>query len=104
MLVQIDLASRLVVGWALDQHSRARSWTLVPAAEVEHGVTRPDATVIVIAPPTDVAYLPTSATATPPPVPASPTRRAPLGAVAGARSGDKGGNANIGLWTRTEHE
>ncbi|MHB1596654.1 MAG: AtuA-related protein, partial [Streptosporangiaceae bacterium] len=29
-----------------------------------------------------------------------PTRRAPLGLVAGARSGDKGGNANLGVWTR----
>ncbi|MBV9922640.1 MAG: DUF1446 domain-containing protein [Pseudonocardia sp.] len=28
--------------------------------------------------------------------------RAPLGRVAGARSGDKGGDANIGLWTRDE--
>jgi hypothetical protein len=36
-----------------------------------------------------------------PPVPGGPTRRAPLGAVAGARSGDKGGNANVGLWTRS---
>jgi hypothetical protein len=27
--------------------------------------------------------------------------RAPLGRVAGARSGDKGGNANVGLWVRT---
>jgi hypothetical protein len=31
-----------------------------------------------------------------------PTRRAPLGAVAGARSGDKGGSANIGVWARSE--
>jgi hypothetical protein len=30
-----------------------------------------------------------------------PTRRVPLGAVAGARSGDKGGNANVGVWVRT---
>jgi acyclic terpene utilization AtuA family protein len=30
-----------------------------------------------------------------------PTRRAPLGTLAGARSGDKGGNANIGLWVRS---
>ena len=28
-----------------------------------------------------------------------PTVTAPLGTVAGARSGDKGGNANVGLWT-----
>jgi hypothetical protein len=31
-----------------------------------------------------------------------PVRRAPLGAVARARSGDKGGTANIGVWTRTD--
>jgi hypothetical protein len=33
---------------------------------------------------------------------AGPTRRAPLGLVAGARSGDKGGNANVGVWARTD--
>ncbi|SHK63255.1 Protein of unknown function [Pseudonocardia thermophila] len=31
---------------------------------------------------------------------AGPTRRVPLGTVCGARSGDKGGDANIGVWTR----
>jgi hypothetical protein len=31
-----------------------------------------------------------------------PTVRAPLGRVFGARSGDKGGNANVGLWARNE--
>jgi len=39
------------------------------------------------------------------PVPGSnagPTRRLPLGTIIGARSGDKGGNANVGLWARTE--
>jgi len=30
------------------------------------------------------------------------TRRGPLGQVCAARSGDKGGNANVGLWTRDE--
>jgi hypothetical protein len=29
------------------------------------------------------------------------TLRMPLGAVMGARSGDKGGNANVGVWART---
>jgi hypothetical protein len=29
------------------------------------------------------------------------TRRLPLGTVVGARSGDKGGNANVGLWARS---
>ncbi|HBH01633.1 MAG TPA: exopolyphosphatase, partial [Candidatus Rokubacteria bacterium] len=35
-----------------------------------------------------------------PPVPAGPTARAPLGRLFGARSGDKGGNANLGVWAR----
>ena len=30
------------------------------------------------------------------------TRRLPLGTIIGARSGDKGGNANLGLWARSE--
>jgi hypothetical protein len=30
------------------------------------------------------------------------TRRLPLGTVIGARSGDKGGNANVGLWARSD--
>ncbi len=30
------------------------------------------------------------------------TRRLPLGTIIGARSGDKGGNANVGLWARTD--
>ena len=34
-------------------------------------------------------------------VPSGPTRSAPLGAVLGARSGDKGGNANVGFWALT---
>jgi hypothetical protein len=31
-----------------------------------------------------------------------PTRQLPLGTVFGARSGDKGGNANIGVWARSD--
>ena len=46
------------------------------------------------------------APADPPAVPAwrhdGPTRRVPLGKVAGARSGDKGGDANVGVWARDE--
>jgi hypothetical protein len=33
---------------------------------------------------------------------AGPSRRLPLGTIAGARSGDKGGNANVGVWVRDE--
>src|SRR5688500_19617217 len=32
---------------------------------------------------------------------ASP-KKVPLGVIAGARSGDKGGDANLGVWVRTE--
>ncbi len=34
--------------------------------------------------------------------PGGPTRRAPLGAVFGTRSGDKGGNANLGIFARSD--
>jgi hypothetical protein len=33
---------------------------------------------------------------------AQATRRAPLGAIAGARSGDKGADANLGVWARDD--
>jgi hypothetical protein len=32
--------------------------------------------------------------------PGGPTERLPLGTICGARSGDKGGNANVGVWAR----
>ncbi|MFI5896852.1 acyclic terpene utilization AtuA family protein [Actinoplanes sp. NPDC051513] len=31
----------------------------------------------------------------------APTQRLPLGTIAGARSGDKGGDANVGIWVRS---
>ncbi len=48
---------------------------------------------------------PTSVSAAPEPGAAAPegaTRRAPLGAVYGARSGDKGGDANLGVFARSD--
>ncbi|WP_217246247.1 acyclic terpene utilization AtuA family protein [Streptomyces sp. AC602_WCS936] len=38
----------------------------------------------------------------PEPLPPGPVRKAPLGLIAGARSGDKGGDANVGVWARTD--
>ncbi|MGD6744095.1 acyclic terpene utilization AtuA family protein [Streptomyces sp. BH106] len=38
----------------------------------------------------------------PEPLPAGPTRRVPLGLIAGARSGDKGGDANVGVWVESD--
>ncbi|WP_310773686.1 acyclic terpene utilization AtuA family protein [Mycobacterium sp. Z3061] len=40
----------------------------------------------------------------PEPLAAQPTRRVPLGLIAGARSGDKGGSANVGVWVRTDDQ
>jgi hypothetical protein len=39
-----------------------------------------------------------------PPPPSGPTERLPLGTICGARSGDKGGDANVGLWVRNPGE
>jgi hypothetical protein len=35
-------------------------------------------------------------------LPTGPTRALPLGAVCGSRSGDKGGNANLGVWVESD--
>nr|WP_277875625.1 acyclic terpene utilization AtuA family protein [Streptomyces klenkii] len=48
------------------------------------------------------ACVPVEAPALPVPLPPGPVRRAPLGLVAGARSGDKGGSANVGVWVRSD--
>lgn len=76
---------------------------LVSADRVPHRVVLDDEAVIEIAPtprPADFQR-PPAATAPDVAVPAGPTREAPLGLVCGARSGDKGGNANVGVWART---
>ncbi|MFP5487530.1 MAG: acyclic terpene utilization AtuA family protein [Acidimicrobiia bacterium] len=53
-----------------------------------------------VAPPGEVTVAPRPGPAAT--VPAGPTRPAPLGLVVGARSGDKGGNANLGVFTRDD--
>lgn len=75
---------------------------LVPRERVEHVVVLPDGTSRVVAdPPT--GPLPVVEPADGDAQPAEgPTRRVPLGRVVGARSGDKGGNANVGLWARDD--
>ncbi len=51
-----------------------------------------------------VTVAPDSASPPPPgpPPKAGSTVRLPLGTIIGARSGDKGGNANVGLWARSD--
>ncbi len=92
--------------------------TIVPAAQVPHAAVLPDGTRIDIPATTAVpsaadesADDPASSSAA---APAEPARapldddddgrrvRAPLGRVCAARSGDKGGNANVGLWARDD--
>jgi hypothetical protein len=76
---------------------------LVPADLVEEVVVFDDGRrVRVPAPPRAAAppgLVPEAGVSAPP---AGPTRRAPLGAAFGARSGDKGGNANVGVWARSD--
>jgi hypothetical protein len=98
--------------------------TTVPASEVAHVAVLPDGTRLdvpaanvtsVEAPPADAAAgdsaasnttavdaasRPADATSGPAARADEPTVRAPLGRVCAARSGDKGGNANVGLWAR----
>jgi hypothetical protein len=99
---------------------------LVPTADVAHAAVLPDGTTVPIAPtapapalggPSDAASSGVTssgtassgaagspATAGPDaadPWPAGPPAVvAPLGRICAARSGDKGGNANVGIWTR----
>ncbi|HET9380515.1 MAG TPA: acyclic terpene utilization AtuA family protein, partial [Streptomyces sp.] len=70
---------------------------------VEHVAVLPDGSRRTVPAPTATRDLEEApGPALPRPLPAGPTRRAPLGLVAGARSGDKGGDANVGVWVRTD--
>ncbi|MDE0883971.1 MAG: DUF1446 domain-containing protein [Myxococcota bacterium] len=53
-----------------------------------------------VIPPGDVSVSPTAGPDVE--VPTGPTRRVPLGLVYGSRSGDKGGNANLGVFARSD--
>jgi hypothetical protein len=75
----------------------------VPQHSVEHVAVLPSGERIEIAPP------PAFGKAGAPPTqnraagaPSFPARRVPFGTVAGARSGDKGGDANLGVWARKD--
>jgi hypothetical protein len=77
----------------------------VPAAEVPHVAVHDDGTRVDIAPASQTLELtPVPDAALPEPVEFGATRRAPLGVIAGARSGDKGGSANVGVWVRTDDQ
>ncbi|MFE0508951.1 acyclic terpene utilization AtuA family protein [Streptomyces sp. NPDC058964] len=74
----------------------------VPHGDVDHVAVLHDGRRVPVPPAQDTLVLDgVPAPPLPEPLPAGPTRRAPLGLIAGARSGDKGGNANVGVWART---
>jgi Acyclic terpene utilisation family protein AtuA len=74
----------------------------VAATEVPHVAVHADGTRVDIAPAAETFELaPVPPFALPEPLPFGETRRVPLGTIAGARSGDKGGSANVGVWVRT---
>ena len=83
---------------------------LIPASAVEHVVVRPDGSRRSLPAPApgsitsavrqnDYPERKVAGDASPL---GGPARREPLGRVCAARSGDKGGNANVGVWTRDE--
>ena len=77
----------------------------VPADEVPHVAVRADGTQIDIPAAAHTSPLAEVAEpAAPPQRDFGVTRRLPLGTIAGARSGDKGGSANIGIWVHTPEQ
>ncbi|MEU8971743.1 acyclic terpene utilization AtuA family protein [Streptomyces monashensis] len=75
----------------------------VPHGAVDHVVVLHDGRRVPVAPPRETRPLDAVPEPDlPEPLPPGPTRRAPLGLVVGARSGDKGGNANVGVWARSD--
>jgi hypothetical protein len=82
----------------------------LPQTGVPHVAVLPDGTRVEIAPPARTAEPEASSTVARalPTVPGQcasnpgPTRRVALRAVARARSGDKGGTANVGVWARSD--
>lgn len=76
---------------------------LVAAEQVPHIAVLPDGSGVDISPSATTRTLePVPEPPLPEPLPPGPTRRAALGTVLGARSGDKGGDANIGVWARSD--
>src|ERR1700743_1454304 len=77
----------------------------VDAAKVQHLAVHADGSRVEIPCATDTLVLqPSDAPPPPEPLPAGTTQRAPLGRIAAARSGDKGGSANVGVWVRSDEQ
>ncbi|MEO8852115.1 MAG: acyclic terpene utilization AtuA family protein [Allobranchiibius sp.] len=106
----VELALSSYPGFTLTRPpSRAMPYGIYTAAYVEQGsvphrVNLQDGAVIEIGPPQVTEQVAVHApTSGPAPHVASDTVRVPLGSVAHARSGDKGGDANVGVWIPAAH-
>lgn len=105
-VVELGLSSfpGLIVGPSPPASRFDRHWpTSVDAHVVTQEVVIGDRRLRVAPPPAGSrppVDAPVPATAPGPPT-VGPTVQMPLGRVVGARSGDKGGNANVGVWART---
>ncbi len=114
--VGIELALASYPGmFAMGGPSGAQSYgvywpTLIPADLLHHEVHVDDRTVIVDAAvegavvevARDLSRDEAGSSAPVESTASEPTTRAPLGRLVGARSGDKGGNANVGVWARDD--
>jgi hypothetical protein len=76
--------------------------SLVPQSTVDHVAVRPDGSRVPVPPPETRPLGALGGGRAGGTVDLGPTRRVPLGTIAAARSGDKGGRGNIGVWFRTE--
>ncbi len=76
---------------------------LVAATEVHQSVVLPNGSRLPVAlPPTTLVVTPATGTKKTSAEPVGPAVGEALGAYFAARSGDKGGNANVGIWARDE--
>ncbi|WP_207844344.1 acyclic terpene utilization AtuA family protein [Williamsia soli] len=76
--------------------------TLLPVEAVQQHVELGGTTWTIPSPPTDDNAESIAPHFDYPSIPSGPFSEAALGTVLGARSGDKGGNATLGVWARTE--
>lgn len=77
---------------------------LVDQRRVPHAAVLPDGSRVAVPPPPSMSdWVVSGGDGAPdPPGDLGPTRHVPLGLVVGARSGDKGGRANLGVWARDD--
>ncbi|GAA4881902.1 acyclic terpene utilization AtuA family protein [Actinomycetospora straminea] len=95
-LVGLDDRTWTVPAPSSPSWSEGRLECLAGSDGVPRSTTAPDATA------PDATAPDATAPDTTAPDAGAPTTRAPLGRLVGARSGDKGGNATLGLWARED--